>query len=94
MELAEEYSEHKEYLNAIYDNLKNIGDTENTLENGFSGYESFEQYANERADEGLQQRNWMKLYWRNILIMKNTAATWRTAMTFTNTQANQSFYSP
>lgn len=53
MELAEEYSEHKEYLNAIYDNLKNIGDTENTLENGFSGYESFEQYANERADEEL-----------------------------------------
>ena len=49
MELAEEYSQHKEYLNAIYDNFKNVDDTETTLENGFSGYESFEQYANERA---------------------------------------------
>ena len=54
MELAEEYSQHKEYLNAIYENFRNIDDTETTLENGFSGYESFEQYTNERADEDLE----------------------------------------
>ena len=53
IELVEEYSHHKEYLNAIYDNFRSIEDTETSLENGFSGYESFEQYANERADEDI-----------------------------------------
>ena len=57
MELAEEYSNQKEYFNAIYDNFRSIEDTETTLENGFGGYKSFRDYADELADDMMDNQD-------------------------------------